>query len=185
MGQFLHIGFIKKIHLPKSSNGLCSEVRLRKEMEQGFDSSLFNETVVDDEITWHIKPELFSDMNRVAEFLERQWVQFYSRAGASKRPLDPKINTMTASIKACQSYSDLAELAAREYASYLFQEAEESISFGENYSPLRGTITCQSFIITGKVYLEMWFDLFAYLEQALKTAYADYDCAKAIRIFLL
>jgi len=35
------------------------------------------------------------------------------------------------------------------------------------------------------LYMEEWSNLFGYLEQALKAAYVDYDCAKAIRMFLL
>ncbi|MCX6108805.1 MAG: hypothetical protein NTZ90_04275 [Proteobacteria bacterium] len=185
MGQFLFIGFIKSIHLPKSSNYLCSEVKLREEMGRRFNMSLFNETVAGDEITWHIKPELFSDINRVAEFLERQWVSFFRGDGSSVRPLDPDISEMTAAVKACRSYNDLAELAVRPYPSYLFQDAAETVEFGENYAPLAAKITCQTFINTGKVYMEEWSNLFAYLEQALKAAYVDYDCAKAIRMFLL
>lgn len=185
MGQYLHIGFIKSIHVPQSSNGMCSEVKLREEMDRRFNRSLFNETASGDGIDWHINHELFSDMDRVAEFLERQWINFYSNAGTSEGPLDPEIGIMTAAIKGCQSYNDLAEIAARPYASYLFQESSDDISFGKDYSPLKAQIMCQTFISTGKAYLEEWRNLFAYFEQALKAAHVEYACAKAIRIFLL
>ena len=178
MGQYLMIGVATELQFEQDvlARFRVSAEEVRDMLNRDLDMSLFTLAETGETARFTIRPDIL--VPQLHPFLSEQLALYCS-------PIDTLAENALRAVAACHTADDLTALA-EEKRHVHFQSSDllyASLDVGK-YHPMRYQCTMFLYVVIGKVYMEVYNDLFRYMQKLIRKTSTVGAIAGAVRVFL-